>query len=79
MEGWRALRFGEWKAVQHNMHHPVPQPIELFNLNKDIGETINVAQEHPEIVAGAEQLFKEAHTPSGNFKWGHRMDSLLDK
>ncbi len=79
MEGWRALRFGEWKAVQHNMHHPVPQPIEIYNIRQDIGETTDLAQDHPEIVAMAEQLFKKAHTPSANFKWGHRMDSLLDK
>jgi uncharacterized sulfatase len=61
------------------MHHPVPQPIEIYNIRKDIGETTNLALDHPEIVAIAEKLFEEAHTPSGNFKWGHRMDSLLDK
>ncbi len=79
MEGWRALRFGEWKAVQHNMHHPVPLPIEIYNIRQDIGETTNIALDHLEIVAMAEQLFEEAHTPSGSFKWGRRMDSLLDR
>jgi arylsulfatase A len=79
MEGWRALRFGDWKAVQHNMHHPDPLPIEIYNIEQDIGETTNLAQDCPEILAMAEQLFLKAHTTSGSFKWGHRMDSLLDK
>jgi len=79
MEGWRALRFGNWKAVQHNMHHEVPLPIELYNVSKDIGETTDLAQDFPKIVAEAVHLFEEAHSPSASFKWGHRMDSLLDK
>jgi len=30
MQGWRAVRFGPWKAIQQNMHHQTPADIELL-------------------------------------------------
>ena len=35
----------------HPSRCPYLEELALYNLNKDIGETANVAKEHPEIVA----------------------------
>jgi arylsulfatase A-like enzyme len=42
----QAVRMGDWKAVRHKSD----EPFELYDLSTDIGETTNVAAEHPEIV-----------------------------
>ena len=39
------------------------RPIELYNLKTDLGETTNLANEHPEILARLEGFIKEAHRP----------------
>ncbi|RMG04808.1 MAG: hypothetical protein D6741_00475, partial [Planctomycetota bacterium] len=39
-------------------------PLKLFDLATDIGETTNVADRHPEIVARAEEILRREHTPS---------------
>jgi arylsulfatase A-like enzyme len=44
--GARALRMGNWKAVQQ----PIKGPIELYDLSKDVGEKNNVAAKHSDIV-----------------------------
>ena len=45
------VREGNWKAVRHGLN----SPIELYDLNKDIAERINVAAQNPE--AGAKIRF----------------------
>lgn len=55
----RALRKGNWKAVQSRMN----RPIELYNLSQDIGETKNLADQHPEQVKEMTNLMQQAHTP----------------
>lgn len=60
--GKRALRAGDWKAVQLGMNKS-RKPVELYNLSSDLGEQNNVASQHPEVVARLEKLMDEAHTP----------------
>ena len=62
--GKRAVRKGKWKAVQRNVTKKTPGPVMLFDLEKDLGETKNVAGAHPEIVAEMKRIFADAHTPS---------------
>jgi len=62
--GKRAARHGRWKAVQTGLHKKPPGPIRLYDLKNDLGETTDVAEAHPEIVAEMKRLFAEAHTPS---------------
>lgn len=62
--GKRAVRFGDWKAVQLNLQKNANNPIELYNLAQDPGEEKNVASDHPKLIAKAKELFEEAHTPS---------------
>ncbi len=59
--GKRAVRMGDWKAVGKSMDG---EDLELYHLPSDIGETKNVADQHPEIVARALAAMKDAHTPS---------------
>lgn len=67
--GWRATRFGEWKAIQHEMHKEVHQPIEIYNLADDIGETNNLAAQEPDKVKEAEHIFSDSHVPSTHYVW----------
>jgi arylsulfatase A-like enzyme len=70
--GKRAARFGDWKAVQLNVNKDKNAPIELYFLPEDIGETNNVADDHPEVVARAIKIFADAHTPSEFWSFGSR-------
>ena len=51
----QAVRMGDWKAVRL----APGTPLELYNLRDDIGETKNVAAEHPEIVKEMSDLLDE--------------------
>ncbi|NKI27466.1 arylsulfatase [Arenibacter sp. 6A1] len=53
----QAIRFGKWKVVREDIN----DPIELYNLNEDIGEQNNLAENHPDVVAKALEILKEAH------------------
>jgi len=70
--GKRAVRFGDWKAVQVDVNKNVDAPIELYDLSKDIGEEDNVADKNPDLVAKAKSMMKEAHTPSPLWKFGRK-------
>ncbi len=59
----QALRQGDWKLYRDAPN----QPVELYNLVNDMGETSNVASEHPKIVARLEALLSQAHTESAEF------------
>ena len=62
--GRRAVRIGNFKAVQYNVNNKPDGPVEVYNLANDIDESENIAGEHPEIVARARKLFRTARTPS---------------
>ncbi|MEP4079907.1 arylsulfatase [Haloferula sp.] len=61
----RALRMGDWKAVQRSENNKGQKfaPIELYNLKKDLGEKNNLASKNPELVQQMEKLMDRAHTP----------------
>jgi arylsulfatase A-like enzyme len=56
----QAVRMGDWKGVRLGPD----QPLELYNLKTDLGETNNVAARQPEIVAKIEEYLKTARTES---------------
>jgi arylsulfatase A-like enzyme len=68
--GKRAARFGDWKAVQLDVHNKPAGPVQLFELSSDLGETRDVASEHPNLVAKAGAIFADAHRPSEHWKFG---------
>jgi arylsulfatase A-like enzyme len=57
----QAVRWNDWKAVRMPM---ITGNTELYNLARDIGETNDVAAEHPDIVGRLEQMMQEAHVPN---------------
>lgn len=56
----QAVRMGKWKAVRHRLS----EPLELYDLSIDIGETKNCAEEYPDIVKKIETFLKTARTES---------------
>jgi len=63
----QAVRLGDWKGVRLN---PKAE-IQLFNLKKDIGEKINIADKHPDVVARINDLMTSSRTPSALFPLKH--------
>ncbi len=59
----QAVRMGNWKAVRLG----TDKPVELYDLKRDVGETQNVAETHPDVVAKIEEILKTART-----EWEHR-------
>lgn len=68
--GQQAVRMGKWKAVRQNIMkkgNPDPLKIELYNLAMDIGETMDKADENPEVVEKIRAIMKKEHSPSELF------------
>jgi arylsulfatase len=61
--GQQAIRMGKWKAIRKNMMRGNME-IELYNMETDITEEINVASEYPEIIDKVERVFSSQHIPS---------------
>jgi arylsulfatase A-like enzyme len=59
----QGIRMGDWKAVRLG----TKQPVQLFDLSKDIGEAKNVAEEHPDIVQKVTGLFTSARVDNPNW------------
>lgn len=59
----QALRQGDWKVYRGAPDRPVG----LYNLATDIGETRNVAAEHPEDAARLEKLMTQVRVESAEF------------
>lgn len=65
--GRQAIRMGKWKAVRLNLAAHPNAPLELYNLNKDPGETDDIADGHPRIVKKLRPLFDSARRDSPLF------------
>jgi arylsulfatase A len=65
--GKQAVRIGRWKGVRLDVIANPSGPIELYDLDSDLAEQTNVADEHPEVVRRMAQIMIEARTPSEAF------------
>lgn len=54
-----AVRMGRWKAIQPKKD----APWELYDLDADLGETSDVADEHPDVLARMKAFARESHEP----------------
>lgn len=73
--GQQAVWVGEWKLVKTGLMKLNSNPkVELFNINTDRSETVNLAEKFPEIVKKLERIAEEQHTASVEFPM-----PLLDK
>jgi len=59
----QAVRWGKWKAVRHGRKGV----LELYNLAQDPAEKLDVAAQHPQVVARIEQYILMTHTPSAEY------------
>jgi len=67
----QGLRKGNWKAVRLNVYDHPEGPIELYDLDSDIGETTDLASQFPEIAEDMAAIMKEAHTPDPRWPLFH--------
>ncbi len=67
--GRQAVLRGKWKAVRLNVHEGPNQPVQLYNLEVDPGETTDVSAANPQIVQELTDLIDAAHVPSPVFKF----------
>jgi arylsulfatase A-like enzyme len=65
--GKQAVRMGKWKGVRLNLEENPDAPIEIYNLEEDIGEKNNVASQYPEVVKKIRRIMEEARTESERF------------
>ncbi len=63
--GKQAIRQGKWKAVRMPMG---TGKTELYDLDTDLGEAHNIADEYPELVQKLEALMDAAHVDHPNWK-----------
>jgi arylsulfatase A len=57
----QAVRMGPWKGIRFG---GTKEPVELYNLDQDIGETRDVAAGHPDIVERIKAMMEEARANS---------------
>lgn len=73
--GRQAVRRGDWKGVRYDVNDAGSQDrLELYDLANDIGETSDVAADHPEVVAELKKLIERARTPSKVFAFAQEKD-----
>ncbi|MBW3597027.1 MAG: arylsulfatase [Planctomycetes bacterium] len=63
--GAQAVRQGRWKAVQQ----PIDAAVRLYDLEKDIGEEHDLADQHPDLVAQLKTKMAKAYEPSERWKF----------
>lgn len=62
----QAVRLGDWKRVRLGQG----SPLELYNLKSDIGETKDLAKDHPDVVKRIEKIMDSSVTPSDRYPIG---------
>ncbi len=62
--GQQAVRMGRWKGIRLNCYKNPDGPIKLYDLENDLAEERDVAEQHPEIVLKMAELLKQQHSDS---------------
>ena len=67
-----AVRMGKWKGIKVGVNKNPNKPLELYDLEADIGEKTNVAKDNPKVVAKIEEIiWQERERPEvGRFAFG---------
>jgi arylsulfatase len=60
--GQIAVRMGKWKAVKQKVASNPDAPLQLYDLEADLGEKKNVVAENPEVAARIETIMLKART-----------------
>lgn len=64
--GQQSVIAGRWKAIRQNLMKGQVRT-ELYNLDSDVGEQLDLAAEHPDVVRKLEELMAGQHSPSADF------------
>ena len=67
----QAVRMGKWKAVRYG----IESSTELYDLENDLFESVNLADQHPDIINEVNRLFTEARTETANFPYGGKIQN----
>jgi hypothetical protein len=59
----QGIRMGDWKAVKLGVN----EAVELYDLAHDVGESRNIAADHPDVIARVTPLFSSARVDSPNW------------
>ena len=76
--GKQAVRMNNWKGVRLFVSENPGAPIELYDLENDLGETTDVSSEHPGIVERISEIMAEAHEPSELVSFAQRQLKKAD-
>jgi len=63
----QAVRMGKFKALRLGVRTKARAPVQLYDLDSEIGEATDVADKHPAVVARIEKIMADARTPSALF------------
>ncbi len=66
----QAVRWQNWKAVRPPTDRLLNEPLELYNLDTDLGETRDVAGQQPEVIRRISDYLADARTASKNWPIG---------
>ena len=66
--GQQAVRMGKWKGIRKDIFDENME-IELYNLEIDLGEQVDVSTQFPEIVNEIGKIMKQEHDPAFNTKF----------
>jgi len=69
MGGKMAIRKDHWKLVRNDILADPPGTIELYDLGRDIGEEMNVAADHPNVVHELLELMENSRVESETFSF----------
>lgn len=67
--GQLAVRLGDWKGVKTNLKKDPGAPWQLFNLVEDIGESRDLAGQHPELLQKFDAIVEKEHLDPGVKQW----------
>ncbi|MHC4069418.1 MAG: sulfatase-like hydrolase/transferase [Planctomycetota bacterium] len=75
--GQIAVRMGRWKGIKRDVRKNADAPLELYDLETDIGEKNNVAEKYPKVAFRIEQIMRRARTKPEweKFRFGKYADS----
>ena len=63
----RAVRYGNWKAVQNHLYRNPAAPIQLYDLSTDQEEQHDLAAAHPEVVRKIKDILAKSSTDNAPF------------
>ena len=66
--GQQAVRLGKWKGIRKNIFDGNLE-IELYNLETDLKEQVDVSYQYPKIVERIKAIMLQEHEPASNDKF----------